>query len=1203
MNKQILRLSLGFAALTASALGINAQTSGTPTEEPMIEFRTQLYELNGEQNAFHFVIGAKEDTYIDIDCGFGAVEAEVSQAVFDEDTQSIQGTTISGQVNKDGIVRIYGDPSKFDYLDLEGLYITDLKFPALTELQILNLTHNELRGLDLSHMTKLEALYIDDNPFTDSPLVIGGNKPHLTILSMSIVGNLDPSFNASDYPELRSLVAFSSPTLTKLDPTGCPMLMQLSIDVTNVETLDVSKNPYLLILNVSDTRITKLDTSKNPLLTELYFTHDGNVNTDCKVTDFNIDNNPELVRFFCSGNDLTSLDISKLTKLVTFSCARNQLTGINFDNNPELYEVNISQNNMNFVTIPDERNTFHSYYYEQRPFPVNTQYAEGAVIDFSDKVNRPGSTTDAVLYAFNEEQPSDPILLEDKYYKWEDGKITLLEAYPDSVYVAFKNSALPNAVLTSSRFRVKTAEDFGKPSATASARFAPTVRNYALSVGLAGASTDTPRSFSVDFGDGKLVEFTATTNSLPLEANVTATKPSGGSGTVTVYLPDGEQLTAFGIAGQRLLSTDLTAAHALNELAITDCALASVDLTWNKCLQSLDLSGNRLASINLTGVNAAYAKGALRHIDLSGNTLTEFEMEDPRGLLSADFSDNALTTISLGKMAGMKTLDLSGNSLTEVDLRDLEAIEKLNLADNELTAVTLLDYLPLTSLDLRGNNFTFAALPATDAVAEYHYAPQKEIALPAKAPVVSLFDYRLEHDGANTVYNWYMAADNSPVAEGNIRENEGRFFFTNPDLGKVYCTLTNAAFPDFTGENILRTSVVETAPMPTHVFATFTPVADGTGSLSLAANTKGAAVYIDWTGEGDMEQYILDTQYKQFSDRVLAGKQAKCYTYDENDGVSVFSLGGMALSQLDASPMKGLKAFMVYNAGLTEEQLKFPVNSALTELTVADSKLESTAFLSTFPALEFLTLSGNKMESPDVSSLKKLQGLYFSDAELTRITLGNPMLWDLHLENNNFETIDLTGVPAAEQVFLNGNSLTSIDVSMLNNLRVLNLDSNCLTFATLPAVNPDWYIYSYLGQKIIDIEVIDNKVDLSAQTEVDGTATEYRWFIDSPYLDDNNELAGEELAEGSEYTIDNGVTTFLANQDHIMCVMTNAKFPNLFLLTSFVDVTTVGIENVSAEDADAPVEYFNLQGIRVAEPKAGIYIRRQGRSASKVYIR
>lgn len=45
-----------------------------------------------------------------------------------------------------------------------------------------------------------------------------------------------------------------------------------------------------------------------------------------------------------------------------------------------------------------------------------------------------------------------------------------------------------------------------------------------------------------------------------------------------------------------------------------------------------------------------------------------------------------------------------------------------------------------------------------------------------------------------------------------------------------------------------------------------------------------------------------------------------------------------------------------------------------------------------------------------------------------------------------------------------------------------------------------------------------------------------------------------------------------------------------------------GVENVMAEDADAPVEWFNLHGIRVANPENGIYIRRQGSKVEKVVL-
>lgn len=45
-----------------------------------------------------------------------------------------------------------------------------------------------------------------------------------------------------------------------------------------------------------------------------------------------------------------------------------------------------------------------------------------------------------------------------------------------------------------------------------------------------------------------------------------------------------------------------------------------------------------------------------------------------------------------------------------------------------------------------------------------------------------------------------------------------------------------------------------------------------------------------------------------------------------------------------------------------------------------------------------------------------------------------------------------------------------------------------------------------------------------------------------------------------------------------------------------------GVEGVVADDENAPVEYFNLQGMRVAADQPGIYIRRQGSNVEKVSI-
>ena len=51
------------------------------------------------------------------------------------------------------------------------------------------------------------------------------------------------------------------------------------------------------------------------------------------------------------------------------------------------------------------------------------------------------------------------------------------------------------------------------------------------------------------------------------------------------------------------------------------------------------------------------------------------------------------------------------------------------------------------------------------------------------------------------------------------------------------------------------------------------------------------------------------------------------------------------------------------------------------------------------------------------------------------------------------------------------------------------------------------------------------------------------------------------------------------------------------------EAETVGIGTVVSDDnTTSPVEYYNLQGIRVDNPASGVYIRRQGTSTSKVLI-
>ncbi len=55
-------------------------------------------------------------------------------------------------------------------------------------------------------------------------------------------------------------------------------------------------------------------------------------------------------------------------------------------------------------------------------------------------------------------------------------------------------------------------------------------------------------------------------------------------------------------------------------------------------------------------------------------------------------------------------------------------------------------------------------------------------------------------------------------------------------------------------------------------------------------------------------------------------------------------------------------------------------------------------------------------------------------------------------------------------------------------------------------------------------------------------------------------------------------------------------------IRNFALKSTSGIADITV-DENAPVEYFNLQGVRVANPENGLYIRRQGNKATKVLVK
>lgn len=125
---------------------------------------------------------------------------------------------------------------------------------------------------------------------------------------------------------------------------------------------------------------------------------------------------------------------------------------------------------------------------------------------------------------------------------------------------------------------------------------------------------------------------------------------------------------------------------------------------------------------------------------------------------------------------------------------------------------------------------------------------------------------------------------------------------------------------------------------------------------------------------------------------------------------------------------------------------------------------------------------------------------------------------------------------------------------------------------------------------------LSENIDLSSQLTINDNTTSYIWKT----------KGGTTLEAGTDYSITNGVTTFLKVQtDSIYCQMINATFPELTLNTTNVKVTQFPVSvnetsliiniypnpvkeslNIEFKENIAKVEIYSIIGAKIYE-KAG----------------
>ena len=1165
-------------AMFWSSLAAHAQD-----DQQIIKFHTNIpakAKSSGITAQVSFVLGAKDNaTTVSIDCGSGDEEFDVNKTIVENENgeQTMKGSLYTAAVSDNGWVTIKGDPANIYYFNASGNEIDQIEFNDNLKLQVLNLEHNSLKSLNIDKLQSLSVIYLQDNPFTaETPLMIG-RMPNLMVLEVPQIGHISPNFTLKNFPKLRSFDAYHTLSLKTADPTECPLLQRLSLDMTSVESVDLSKNPLLQILNVGDSRIKTLDLSHNPEITQLYISHSsGAVNTDVKFETIDVSHCPKLYYFYCGGNNLKELDLRNNPELFTLSCDHNLLRSLDVSQNVNLYSVNVRYNYMDFATLPEPGNWFE-YYHEQNPMELNDTYKVGDVIDLSKRVLRKNTRTDAILYRVPKADPTKPEKLDDSYYSYENGKVTLKKALNEEVFVQFNNSRLKDYPIRTENFRIKTVAEFGKDEkAVEMSSLGSEGDPVNMSVGILGATAANPVTVKVDLGNGETKPFQIK-EERPATPNIATTRT--GAGNIIIYVPQDKYVTSLESNGQYIDNIDLSALTELRILTLKNAGLPSIDLSYNNKLEKLDLSNNQLRRVDLRGPSSYFNKSKLTDINISNNQIDSLLYYTIYGVTKLNVSHNNLNKLDLKDADNLRMLDISYNKFTRLILNHSELIEDVNVANNELTEIGIPTVAPVKKLNISGNYFTLANMPNDFGLSRgnFIYAPQHDLQISTSSPGIDLSEQYITKNGAKTQFVW-KKKNGQPLQLGtDYTITDGSAKFKNLALDSIYCEMTHAAYPDFEGQNVFKTTNVHPIAFPQYELASFkTPNQTDSVALSLSSYAPDKSVYIEWEGNGNVTQYALGETYKLFRAKSKANTKVRVLVANADDKVKVFSISNVKMADADFTGMKEAKLIAVTNAGLTS--IKLPAAPNLTDLNLDGNELTDID-LSPFPKLFSVSLIGNKIKTFDLSKAPTLGFAYLSSNKMKDIKLDNPKLESLDLSDNDLESVSLDKLPQLEQLWLNANKLTKVDVSKNTNLRILNVVGNRLKFSTMPLPNNNgkrFDRYSYNLQAPIDVKCVNGKVDLSSEAVVGGEMTTYHWFIGNVTYKDG-ELQGEKLEVNDEYTVENGVTTLKLTQSitNLVCVMSNDNFPNALIYTNYIAFTpATGIDAVTA-DKDVKIQFFD----------------------------
>ena len=551
-----------------------------------------------------------------------AFRAEVASDVVDLDQN---GVLSEYELQRRSVLNVHGK----DIASLQGI-------EHFTELQRLNCYDNNLTELDLSSNSEIRFVYLYGNNICGEAMdrlieslparpsgyegslfvVCDGKSPDnaITNIQVTTANNKGWKTYKSTNDGQSWITYYGEDVGFAIDAQHFPdeNLRAVILD----KAIDTNEDGYLSV-------------SERDAVTRLDF---PNLNVESAK---GIEYFPNLKQLYCSGNNLTELDLHRNQKLLVVSCSKNKLTSWSFayQQNRLLRYIYCCNNQLTQLNFSNNPALEEVYFYGNKIRGENMTVLVNSLHQYGGK-----------LYAYKNEDPvegnymtySQMVIAEGKHWR-------IYDSSPDYISVIISSSDLGLGI-----------DEYNFPDEV----FREYVEQFDTNHDEALSEEELAAVTEMDFSQGThgyIYDLTGI-------ENFTALKK--------LWVQD-----------MRITKLDVSKLTELETLACGGIQLTELNLRSNTKLKALGCANNQLETLDLSNAPA------LEELDCNNNLLTNLDLSQNTALKELYCYDNQLTSVDLSKNTLLERLDCYNNLLATLDLSACANLEYLYCSNNQLTSM------------------------------------------------------------------------------------------------------------------------------------------------------------------------------------------------------------------------------------------------------------------------------------------------------------------------------------------------------------------------------------------------------------------------------------------------------------------------------------------------------------------------------------